>query len=64
MIVDLEMLDKKRRLAGLTRADLAGKVGVAPLSIGRFLNGKTCSVKMVKRVCHVLDVPVDKAWKE
>ena len=63
MIVDLEQLDRKRRLAGLTRVALAKEVGVVPLSISRFLNGQTCSIGMVRKVCDRLGVEIQDVMK-
>jgi len=59
-INDLASLAKARRKElGLTQADLASKIGVKPLWISQFENGKaTVQVGLVLRALKVLNLPI------
>ena len=64
MKLNIERLDQSRILAGLTKRELAKKVGVSEASIYRLFGGHTQSPRLVLNVCRTLEISTAQVYQK
>lgn len=64
MKLNIERLDHSRILAGLTKRELAKKVGVSEASIYRLFGGHTQSPRLVLNVCRTLEISTAQVYQK
>ena len=64
MKLNIELLERSRIILGMTKRDLAKKVGVSDATIYRLFGGRTKNPRLVLEVCRTLGVYTDRVYQK
>lgn len=59
---DTDKIERARIIKGLTKGDLARKIGIHPNSYTRIIKGQTENPKTVKAICDELDLRMEDVY--